>query len=169
MTKSVPELSSVWEPTRLDMRVWPGDIDVFMEVNNGRYLTIMDIGRFDFLKRAGWGKPGNAKGLGGAVAGASIRYRKRLHLLQKFSLYTQLVGLDDRWWYFLQTIERNDELHTSALVRFAITDKNGSVKTKRVEQLLGIELERRMPDWVQAWDKSDQMRPWELLNDSSKA
>lgn len=169
ITKKAPKVDSIWEPTRLDMRVWPGDIDVFMEVNNGRYLTLMDLGRFDLFKRTGLGQVRLDKSWGGAVAGASIRYRKRLHLFQRYSMFTQLVGLDERWWYFHQTIERNQQLHASALIRFAITDENGTVPVEDVTEALGITLEKRVPDWVQAWDKSDQMRPWQLMEDSTKA
>ncbi|NDE69198.1 MAG: hypothetical protein EB057_03910, partial [Microbacteriaceae bacterium] len=37
--------------------VWPTDIDIFMHMNNGIYLTLLDIARFDLMKRAGaWQK-----------------------------------------------------------------------------------------------------------------
>lgn len=132
-----------------------------MEVNNGRYLTLMDFGRFEYFRRLKHLDTGAQKTKwGGAVAGASVRYRRRLHLFQKIKLATQLVALDERWWYFGQTVEHKDNIHVSALIRFAVTDRNGSVKTERLEKEWGITLERRMPDWVDAWDKSDQVRPW---------
>lgn len=41
-----PKLT-VTDKSILNLRVWPGDADVFMELNNGRHLTMMDFGRFD--------------------------------------------------------------------------------------------------------------------------
>ena len=38
----------------MKMTVMPGDIDVFMELNNGRFLTLMDFGRFDVAIRSGF-------------------------------------------------------------------------------------------------------------------
>ena len=34
-------------------RCWPQDLDVFMEMNNGRILTILDLGRTVLAQRAG--------------------------------------------------------------------------------------------------------------------
>lgn len=159
------QLNSIWDTTHLDMRVWPGDIDIFMELNNGRYLTLMDFGRFDFLKRMDWMKLSRSLKWGGAVAGVSIRYRKRLHLWQKFTLSTRLVAVDDRWLYFGHSVERREEMHASALVRFAITDKNGLVPINKIETALGIKIDRKMPGWVREWDHSDQIRPWLPMKD----
>ena len=36
---------------RIRMRVWPQDIDPFLELNNGRYVTLLDLGRFAFGAR----------------------------------------------------------------------------------------------------------------------
>ena len=37
----------------LHFRVWPLDLDLSLHMNNGRYLTIMDLGRIDILTRSG--------------------------------------------------------------------------------------------------------------------
>ncbi len=39
--------------TELKMRVWPSDIDIYPEMNNGRHLTLMDLGRIDLAGRTG--------------------------------------------------------------------------------------------------------------------
>lgn len=143
------------------MIAWPTDIDVFMEINNGRYLTLMDIGRFEYgvkiglvsaLKRRNWGL---------AVAGSSIRYRKRIHAFQKFVIHTKLAGIDERWIYFQQVISRQGKWHVAALIRTAVTNDHGVVPTQEISKELGAEWEYRMPDWVKHWDESDQMRPWQ--------
>ena len=47
----------------LHMRVWPTDLDVLMHMNNGRYLSLMDLGRVDLLVRSGFGgRPSGAAG-----------------------------------------------------------------------------------------------------------
>ena len=38
----------------LNGRVWPTDLDNNLHMNNGRYLTLMDLGRFDLVARAGF-------------------------------------------------------------------------------------------------------------------
>ena len=150
----------VWDEIQTPMIAWPSDIDIFFEVNNGRYLTLMDIGRFEYgikiglvdaLKRRNWGL---------AVGGSSIRYRKRILLFQKFVVHTKLAAIDERWIYFQQVIKRHGKWHTAALLRTAVTDENGVVPTREISKELGADWEYRMPEWVQRWDHSDNLRPW---------
>ena len=46
-----PALTQTHEISKLTFRVWPTDLDLSLHMNNGRYLTIMDIGRLDFMVR----------------------------------------------------------------------------------------------------------------------
>ena len=41
------------EETSLSFCVWPNDLDLNGHMNNGRYLSIMDIGRMDWVLRLG--------------------------------------------------------------------------------------------------------------------
>jgi hypothetical protein len=45
------------EESAVGFRVLPGDLDVNVHLNNGRYLALMDLGRFDLLIRAGCSGP----------------------------------------------------------------------------------------------------------------
>lgn len=40
-------------PSRLTLRVWPTDCDLNFHMNNGRYLTFMDLGRVHLLAQMG--------------------------------------------------------------------------------------------------------------------
>lgn len=145
----------------IKLRVCLVDIDPFMELNNGRYLTMMDFGRFDVASRTGLWKLVKKKGWGLAVAGASVRYRHRLKLFQKYELRSQVVGYDDKWFYFHHKIVRNGRIHCTALIRTAITSKNGIVKTQEVLSAMDYkEPVAPLPEWVKAWAKADELRPW---------
>jgi len=145
----------------IKLRVCLVDIDPFMELNNGRYLTMMDFGRFDVASRTGLWKVIKNKGWGLAVAGSSVRYRHRLKLFQKYELKTQVVGYDDKWFYFHHKIVRKEQIHCTALIRTAVTSKNGIVKSQEVLSAMNYkELAPTMPEWVKAWAKADELRPW---------
>ncbi len=146
----------------LNLKVGLSDIDPFMELNNGRHLTIMDFGRFDLAKRSGLLQLVKDKGWGLAVAGASVRYRHRLKLFQKYKLHSQVVGYDEKWFYFHQKTIRNGKIHSAALIRTAVTSKNGIVKTPEVLAAMGYEeIKYEVPDWILAWAEADDLRPWE--------
>ncbi len=143
-------------------RVCLTDIDPFMEMNNGRYLTLFDFGRYDVAWRTGLWKALKKHGLGFMVAGISIRYRYRLRLFARFEIHSRVVAMDERWIYFEQKFISKGKLHTAALVRTAITSPQGLVPTKKVMEIMGLEnVSLPVPEWIEHWAESDQMRPWE--------
>ena len=159
--KRKPRLNVMGESI-LKMRVWPGDIDIFKELNNGRHLTMMDFGRFDLASRSGLIELAKQKGWGLAVAGVSVRYRHRLRLFDKFELHTKVAGFDERWFYFHQEIIRNNKIHSSALIRTAVTSKKRIVNVCNVMEELGINIEKKpLPEWVKAWSDAEEQRPWD--------
>ena len=70
----------------------PWDIDMFLEMNNGRILTLYDLGRFDLAVRIGLAKVLREQRLGLVVAGASVRYRRRVRAFDKVTMNTQVVS-----------------------------------------------------------------------------
>ncbi len=145
----------------LDMIVWPWDCDVFIEMNNGRHLTLYDLGRFDYGARCGLLPLLRTKGWGLVVAGSTIRYRKRLLPFQRYRLHTRLIGRDDRWFYFVQKMVRGADTCSSGLVRTAVTKQGRILPTQEVAEALKYpDWRPALPPWVQAWIDADDSRPW---------
>ena len=49
----VSEKIDVFDTCRTEFWVQPLDLDLNLHMNNGRYLSIMDLGRFDLMLKAG--------------------------------------------------------------------------------------------------------------------
>lgn len=142
-------------------RCWPQDIDVFMEMNHGRILTILDLGRTILGKRVGLMRSLKANKWGLTMAGVSVRYRKRIRPFVKFKMVSRAVGWDDRFLYIDQSIWIDGECAVQALYRSAVTDKNGIVAPQRVFDYLGKDSTRPpLPEWVEKWIGADATRPW---------
>ncbi|MEO0762213.1 MAG: acyl-CoA thioesterase, partial [Pseudomonadota bacterium] len=142
-------------------RVWPWDADVFMELNNGRHLTLFDVGRFHHGARLGLIPVLRREGWGLAVGGAWVQYRKRIRLFERFAIRTRLVARDSRWFYFEQTTLKGDTPCSSALLRVAVIDgPKGAVETDRVARALGFpDWQGRLPDWAARMEAADRDRP----------
>ncbi|MBN1829538.1 MAG: thioesterase family protein [Deltaproteobacteria bacterium] len=154
-------LISMRDETELKLRVWPSDIDFYPELNNGRHLTIMDLGRIDLVVRSGLFRILREKKWGLSVGGASVRYRHRLQAFRNFTLRTRILGLDERWFYFHQKTERGERTHSAALIRAGITSPDGLVPVSDVLRAAGEEnWKPEMPNWVSAWIKAENLRPW---------
>ena len=142
-------------------RCWPQDIDNFLEMNNGRIMTILDLGRTGFAQRLGLFAALRNKQWGMTVAGTSVRFRKRIKPLSRFKLLTRCVSWDDKFIYFEQSIWIGQDCAAQALLRTAVTDHNGIVAPARVIQALGLQLDApEPPDWVANWISADATRPW---------
>ncbi|QHQ33747.1 acyl-CoA thioesterase [Algicella marina] len=139
----------------------PWDLDYFMELNNGRTLTLMDLGRTGLAIRTGIISALKKHGWGFTMAGVSVRYRRRVVLWDRLELHTTFLGHDDRFVYSLQSFRRGGETTSSSLGRAALVGKSGIVPPTELTTALGQPgWNRPLPDWVQSWIAADHSRPW---------
>lgn len=158
--RSAPPLA-ISDTCVIPLRVGLTDSDIFGEMNNGRHLTLFDIGRFVFAVRTGLWKEVKRNRWGFVVAGSSVRYRKRLHPGQGFEQHTQVLGYDEKWFYFQQTHQREGVWHASALIRAAVVSKGKIIPTQTIlATMQQTEWQPALPDWVKAWSEADALRPW---------
>ena len=65
---------------------WPWDLDLWLELNNGRTLTLYDLGRLVLAKRIGLLSLLKRQRWGMTMAGASVRYRRQRQMCIRDSL-----------------------------------------------------------------------------------
>lgn len=140
----------------------PWDIDLWMELNNGRTLTLFDLGRISMGVRNGYNDACRAHKFGMAVAGASVRYRKRVTTFERIEMVTRPVGFDDRFIYIEQSMwNAAGDCANHLLLRGAVLKNRKMVPPAELLTLIepGIE-SPALPAWVQAWSDADTQRPW---------
>jgi acyl-CoA thioesterase FadM len=140
---------------------WPWDIDPWMEMNNGRVLTLYDLGRIPLAQRTGLVRVLKANGWGLTVAGNSVRYRRRVQAFQRFEMRSRCIGWDARFFYMEQSMWRGGECTNQMLLRAAVISAQGMVAPERAAAALGHSGPAPdLPAWVQAWITADATRPW---------
>lgn len=145
--------------TRFMCRPW--DLDIFMEMNNGRVLTLYDLGRFDLAIRTGLSKSLHKNKWGLVVAGSSIRYRRRIRAFDKVTINTRVASIDERWVYIIQSMWVKDQPMSSVLLRTGVTEKGKVIPTEAIKKELGAEDWNPEPaDWVKEWIISEAARQW---------
>ena len=147
---------TMWDTSHVRFRVNPLDLDVQRHMNNGRYLTLMDLGRMDLMLRSGFWKLVTEKGWFPVVAGQSITYRRSLTLGQRFDLSSRVLGHDDRWIYMEQVFRVGDTVCADAIIRARFLRRTGgSVDIDDVLELVGpVPEDVQVPDWVVAWNEA---------------
>ncbi len=145
----------------LECRAGITDVDAFMELNHARQILYMELGRWDYSQRVGFVELMRRRRWGITVGGVSIRYRRRVGFLQRFTLTTQAICHDSRWFYFLQEIRRGELLCSSALIKAGAVDGSGLLPAPRVLDALGRgDWDPPTPEWVEAWIEAEGRRPW---------
>lgn len=140
---------------------WPWDLDVWGELNNGRTLTLYDLGRIPWFRRIGLDPALRREGWQVAVAGASVRWRRRVRAFDRLAMRTRALGWDARFVYIEQSLWRGGECASHVLIRSAASDKGGIVPPARLLAAIGHhEPSPPLPAWVQAWIAADGERPW---------
>lgn len=142
-------------------RCWPWDIDMFGELNNGRTLTLYDLGRLPLAMRVGFLTVLREKKWGSTMAGASVRYRRRIRMFERFEMRSRVVCWDERFIYLEQSIWVDEQPASHILYRSAVTDQNGIVSTVKVIEAMGVEMTvHEIPQWISEWIKAEDHRPW---------
>ena len=145
-------------PCRTPFRVWPTDLDVLRHVNNGVYLSIMDLARVDLLRRAGLLRGIMAHGWYPVVTGETIQFLRSLELFDRFVIETRVLGWDDKYILLEQRFERGTETIAIALVagRF-LARAGGTVAPREIIAVGGQDLASPpIPDWAARWH-ADQL------------
>ena len=138
------------------------DCDIFGEMNNGRILTLYEMGRFQAAVRMGlWAKL-KQKRWGLSVAGTSIRYRKRITPFEKYEIRTKIATWDERFVYIEQGMFKlNGDCASHVLLRTAVVEKGRAVPTDMLINVMGITDPRPVPAaWVQNWIDAEATRIW---------
>lgn len=152
---------TIWDTHECHFRIQPQDIDIFNELNNGRVLTLYDLGRLPFGYRVGLMSAMKRRRWGLTMAGASVRYRRRAHLFEKVKITTRAVGRDARFVYIEQTMWKGAEAASNIVYRAALTRKDGIVPTDEAMAELGVpDWNPTLPQWVQNWITTEDTRDW---------
>ncbi|MFD3443350.1 thioesterase family protein [Microbacteriaceae bacterium 4G12] len=142
-----------YEVARARFLVLPTDLDVFRHMNNGVYLSILDLGRLELLRRSGIWTVFQRNGWYPVVVSETISFRKSLQLWQRFEVESRILGYDERAVYVEQRFVREGEIYAQAFVRARILRRTGGVVPipELLAQVPPAPADLRVPDWLLQW------------------
>ena len=149
------------EVGRVTMHVMPNDLDLLGHVNNGIYLSLMDLGRMDMMIRSGKWQQLKARGWYPVAAAVTVSYRRSLRLWERYVLESKVIGFDDKAMYMEQRFVRGDEVYVTAIMKARFLRKSGgTVTVAEMGELADIDpTTMPIPQWMAAWSKDSAMPP----------
>ena len=131
----------------------PTDLDVLRHMNNGRYLSLFDLGRWDLLIRTGMADAMRRYGWYAVVSSETITFRKSLNPWQRFDVESRLIGHDEKAIYMEHRAVVTGEVYARVIVRARMMKRSGG--TLSHEELFGaIGRPEGIPDvepWMHDW------------------
>jgi len=164
LTQSLRSRCSMLGPVETPFRVMPNDLDALLHMNNGVYLTLMDLGRTDLLLRSNAFHPVRKKGWYPVLAAETIRFKRSLTLFQRFTIRTRVAGWDERSVYLEQLFISKGKLIARAVVdaRF-LKKQGGKVSPQELLEFLDIDSQSpELPEWIATWVESNRQMNMEL-------
>ncbi len=140
-------------PCITSLRVWPNDLDLYRHVNNGRYFTLLDLGRTDLMLRSGLASRIKAAGWFPVATMATMQFRHALTVFQRFEIHTRVLGWDDKSIFLEQRVVRQGESVAVAAIRVRfLRQTGGSVATSELMALAGHDAPSPpLSDWLSHW------------------
>ena len=157
------KLTSVLDTSRIKLWVLPNDLDFNWHMNNGRYLTIMDLGRLDLILRSGLVKIMWEQKNVPILASAKIRYRMPLNPLKSYYLETKILGWDEKWFYIEQRFllphqDQKEDVAAIGLVKgcFYDTKSGQTVPSQQILSAIGETMTSPpLPNHILDWQKAE--------------
>jgi acyl-CoA thioesterase FadM len=123
-----PKIDPTAGVSRLTFRVWPHDLDTSLHLNNGRYWTLMDLGRTDLMIRSGLWRAVLRNRWVPVVSAGKIRFRRELRPFQPFAIETRMVTWAETWVVMEhRVVSRSrtgaDIVNAVAMVRVGLYDR----------------------------------------------
>ena len=141
------------DPSVTVVRVHPGDLDLYLHVNNGVYLQMMDIARSNYLADLGAYPLLKETGWYPVVAASTMRYRRSLRIAERVRITTRVLGWDPRVVYLEQLFHRGEDLAARGVVAGRFLHRSGSrvPATDVIARLGHTAPSPELPEDVAAW------------------
>lgn len=153
------------ETVQLELRVWPSDLDLNGHMNNGRYLTIVDLALATVFIRSGFARLCLSRGWRPMGGGNVVYFRRGLRLFERYTLRFSLVAWDEYWSYARFDFVRDGQLCATGFVKGAAAARDGLVRNADIYPVLGYQdRSPPLPEDLKAWLAADR-----LLHSRSKA
>lgn len=143
------------DTTVVRMRVWPLDLDFNRHVTNGRYFTLADVGRMDYVLRSGAFRVALRRRALPVVGDTWGKFRRELRLFERFEVHSKMLGWDEKWSFMEHRFVKDGRVVGLVIMRGLFRSATGTVAPSDLVGELGLDKESpALPEWLRDWSNS---------------
>lgn len=142
------------EPSIIHFRNWPLDCDYNLHMTNARYFALCDLGRVGLMI--------DTKAIGKLLFNGMVpvgssetaSFIKEIKIFEPFALISQVVGWDERFWYFEHKFVQGDKVRAIIYVKGVFLRKRKVLAFQEVLRVAGHDVSSPdLPAHVKAWSE----------------
>ena len=166
LTSPFKSKKNLLDSVSLSGGVMLNDIDINLHVNNGRFLTLADLGRIDFLIRTNFMAVMIKNKWKPIIAGVDSYYLKPLSPFKIYTQTTTLLCWDDKWGYFEHKFKSGNKVVAIIYVKGLFVGPLGRISVEEIAKTLGVtQGSPDMPEFIKRKQNIDQLVYDGLSND----
>jgi acyl-CoA thioesterase FadM len=143
---------AVGQTLERSFKVLPNDIDINGHMNNGRYMTIVDLMLMEYFVRIGFAQVLMRNKWRPMSGGSFITYRRGLKPFQTYRLRYRIDACDTHWNFMRFEFWSGEQLCASGYMKGAAVGRAGLVTNVESYAALGIPvLSAPLPEAVAHW------------------
>ncbi|MEM7438797.1 MAG: thioesterase family protein [Pseudomonadota bacterium] len=156
-TRFMPSLS-IDDTLERTFRVWPNDLDINVHMNNGRYLTMLDLLLVEYFARIGFLRVLMQNNWRPMSGGACITYRRGLKPFQKYRIRYSWAGSNEFWNVMkFEFLTMDGELCATGFMKGAAVGSRGLVPNAKSFEKLGVtQMNRDLPEAARLWLQAEE-------------
>lgn len=148
----------IGDTIEMRLTVLPNDLDLNGHMNNGRYMTIIDLALVEYMTRAGFMGPAVKRGWRPMLGGSMIAFRRGLKPFRRYTLRFRALCWDERWTYIRFEFLRDGEVMAVGHTKGGIVGPAGVVGSDEMCAVLGVDPASPVfPQSVTAWIEADRL------------
>lgn len=146
---------------RIRLTTLPTDTDILRHMNNGRYLSLFDLGRWDLLIRTGLFDAMKGNGWYAVVSSETITFRRSLVPWKRFEVQSRFIGHDDKALFLEHRAVVKGQIYARAIVRARMLRRSGGTVSNE-ELFAAVGKPEGVPEidaWVHEWAAASALPP----------
>jgi len=145
----------VLDTVTITLPVTRADVEA-VHMNNGRYVTLMDLGRFALTVRGGYLPILVRRRWVPVVASVMVRFSRSIRVSTTFDLSTRIVCWDARYFFVEQWFEQGGDVRARGFVKALFKGPRGPVGSEELLRAGGFRaVSPPLPDSVRAWQVAE--------------
>jgi acyl-CoA thioesterase FadM len=135
-----------------ELRVLPNDVDINLHMNNGRYMTVVDLLLIEYFVRTGYASLLLKNGWKPMSGGSIITFRRGLAPLKRYTVKFSYAASDEFWNFMRFEFHANGKLAAAGYMKGAAVSAQGLVpNATSFAQLSAVPQTTEIPEAVRHW------------------